>query len=599
MKKILIPLAICGLFLVGCSQERLDIPQKGVISLESFYQTDADAEQALVAAYDAVASNYMTPRWNDNWVISLFTYLGDDMYAAGNNKNDNDDQNQLNSFRTLTTNGIVRSAYQGLYTAIYSANLAIDHFKDGLPEGGQTATTQRVVAEAKVLRALSYLYLALGWGTPPIVDHVLDPSEDKPGNAASQNEVFDFIIQDCNDAMPYLTERQGPNDKNGAVRVTKALANTIKGKALVWKGDYAAAQDALAAVINTGNYALVPSEELFDNFHIKGDGNSEKVFELNLVYDSNIGGYTNHAGNNMPWLWNWRNDKMTIPNGAGSVMYATGWGACNPTEKFIEKLIANDGMDSYRRKAWVKTYDEVLYELPYQTDDYEYDFQKGEFIKDADNKNIPRKTPLTLEEKQKDPTRGVQSAEGLYGHCGWFMWKLNIQKQDLSNNNRTMMNTRIFRYTEVLFLYMECAVQTGKDKDKALQYLNDIQRRAGALHISNQLTMEEIKNEKLLECWLEGLRFHDLVRWGDTDELNKNGRDYPNFQDRLKFSDKEVEATGLPKTAIHTGYVNKSDADWCVKLYSTAGFTKGVNELLPFPFSETSVNENIKQNPGY
>ena len=568
MKKILIPLAVCGLFLMGCSQERLDIPQKGVIALEDFYKTDEDAEMALVAAYDAVASNYMTPRWNDNWVISLFNYMGDDMYAGGNNKADNDDQNQLNSFRTLTTNGIVRSAYNGLYTAIYSANLAIDYFKDGLPEGGHTATTQRVVAEAKVLRALSYLYLALGWGTPPIVDHVLEQSEEKPGNAESQAQVLDFIIKDCNDALPYLTERQGPNDKNGAVRVTKGVANTIKGKALLWKGDYAGAQEALAQVINSGNYALVPSEELFDNFHIKGDGNSEKVFELNLVFDASIGGYTNHAGNNMPWLWNWRNDKMVIPNGNGSVMYATGWGACNPTIKFIDKLIENDGMDSYRRKAWVKTYDEVLYEMPYSSDD---------------------KNPgWTREDKEKDKDRGIYSAEGLYAHCGWFMWKLNIQKQDLSNNNRTMMNTRIFRYTEVLFMFMECALQTGKDKDKALQYLNDIQKRAGSNHISTELTLDEIKNEKFLECWLEGLRFHDLVRWGDTDELSLNGKQYPNFCDKFNEGG-----------AKHEGYIDLSDADWCVKLYPATGFKKGINELLPFPFSETSVNENIKQNNGW
>ena len=86
MKKILIPLALCGLFLVGCSQDRLDIPQKGVIAMEDFYQTDEDAEMALVAAYEAVASNYMTPRYNDNWVISMFDYMGDDMFAAGNNK---------------------------------------------------------------------------------------------------------------------------------------------------------------------------------------------------------------------------------------------------------------------------------------------------------------------------------------------------------------------------------------------------------------------------------------------------------------------------------------------------------------------------------
>ena len=571
MKKILIPFAIiCGLVLAGCSQDRLDIPQKGVIAMDDFYQTDEDAEQALVAAYEAIASNYMTPRYNDNWVVSLWNYLGDDMYAAGNNKTDNIGQNELNSFRYLTTNGIMGSAYRGLYTAIYSANLAIDHFKDGLPEKGPTATTQRVVAEAKVLRALSYLYLALGWGTPPIVDHVVDPTEEKPGNAASQAEVLDFIIKDCNDAMPYLDDRTGPNDKNGAVKVTKGLANTIKGKALVWKGDYAGAQDALAQVINSGNYALVPSEQLEDCFHLKGDGNSEKVFELNLVFEASIPSYNNHAGANMPWLWNWRNDKMYLPNGKGTEVYKTGWGACNPTEKFIDKLIENDGMDSYRRKAWVKTYDEVLYEMPYASDG---------------DSPVMGKTAF----KESDPTRGIWKDDGLYGHCGWFMWKINIRNSDLSNNNRTMQNTRIFRYTEVLFLYMECALQTGKDKDKALKYLNDIQRRAGAKHISSELTMTEIKNEKFLECWLEGLRFLDLVRWGDTAELANNGKSYPSFRDKL-FTE---------GAAKHEGFVDYSDADWCIKLYPNLGFQKGKHEFFPFPFSETSVNENIVQNPGW
>ncbi|MBR5064059.1 MAG: hypothetical protein IKX05_05010, partial [Bacteroidales bacterium] len=63
------------------------------VAMEDFYQADEHAELALVAAYEAMASNYMTPRYNDNWVISLWNYMGDDMYAAGNNKTDNANQN--------------------------------------------------------------------------------------------------------------------------------------------------------------------------------------------------------------------------------------------------------------------------------------------------------------------------------------------------------------------------------------------------------------------------------------------------------------------------------------------------------------------------
>lgn len=35
-------------------EDQLDIEQKGVISSENFYKTDADAEAALVAAYGGI-----------------------------------------------------------------------------------------------------------------------------------------------------------------------------------------------------------------------------------------------------------------------------------------------------------------------------------------------------------------------------------------------------------------------------------------------------------------------------------------------------------------------------------------------------------------
>ena len=101
MKKIFI--AFLGAFaLLGCSQDRLDIPQKGVVATEDFYQTDDDANMALVAAYDAVARNYMAPYWNDNTIYSLWNYMGDDIYAAGENKSDGLAQNELHAFRYPT-----------------------------------------------------------------------------------------------------------------------------------------------------------------------------------------------------------------------------------------------------------------------------------------------------------------------------------------------------------------------------------------------------------------------------------------------------------------------------------------------------------------
>ena len=567
MKKILLAVASCGLLFAGCSQSRLEIPQKGVISLDNFYQTDEDAEMAIVSAYDVMFTQY-TSVGNDNIFTAIWNYPGDDMIAAGNNKTDNIMENELHAFRFPVTSGMISGAYNAFYRTVYAANLAIDHFKDGLPEKGHTDVTRRVVAEAKVIRALQFMQLGFGWGTPPIVDHVLDAT-DKPGNSASQKEVYEFVIKDCEEALPYLRERKGPDDKNGAVIVTKALAYTIIGKTKLFMEDYAGAQAALAEVIDSGNYELVDGKDLENSFHFAGDGNSEKVFELNNVFDASIGSYNNHAQKNANWLWNWRNDVITIPNGKGTVMYKTGWGECNPSQKFVDVLIENDGMDSYRRKAWIRNYDEVLYDMPYATDGDSF---------------APGKTAF----KESDPKRGIYRPSGLYGSVGWFMWKVNVQLQDLSSNNRGMANFRIFRLPEIYLMYAECAVKTGKDVDKALDLVKQIQMRAGSKTVSTELTMDVVKREKMLECWLEGCRYQDLLRWKDYDELKLNGRYFPNYVDKL-FS-------GGDK---HEGYIDESDADWCVKLYPDLGFNEKKHLLFPFPYSEISINPNIKQNPGW
>lgn len=569
MKKIFIALSVCAFALVGCNQDLLDIPQKGVVAMEDFYQTDEDATMALTAAYDALATNYLAPYWNDNIIYALWNYPGDDMIAAGNNKTDNIAQNELHAFRYPTNNQMITVGYQSFFKAIYAANLVIDNFKDA-----DSQVKKNAVAEAKVLRALSYLQLAIGWGTPPIVDHVL-AATDKPANAESQDAVLQFIVDDIDAALPNLNDRQGPNDKKGAVRVTTGLANTIKGKALLWKKDYAGAQAALKKVIESDNYALLPSDKIEDNFHADGDGSPEKIFEINIVWDASISGYTTHSTANMPWLWNWRSDVMQIPNGVGTQMHNQGWGECNPSQKFVDVLLANDGMDSYRRKAWIKTYDEVLYEMPYASDGDAPVMGYTDF-------------------KASDKSRGIYRSSGLYGHVGYFMWKVNIQKRDLSSNNSRMQNIRIFRYPEVILMFAECAAQTGQEKDMALKLVQDIQNRAGSKTVwasAADVTLENVKTEKMIEMWLEGCRYQDLIRWGDTDELMQNGKYFPNFRDLL-FDDKNP-------SAVHKGVIDESDADWCVKLYPETGFKKGKHELFPFPFSETSVNENIVQNPGW
>ena len=568
MKKILIALTVLSAALVftGC-EKRLDIPRKGVVDFTSFYQTDEDAESALVAAYYTAGrffSNTMwtTAGWNDCPFLSMWEYATDEIYVAGSDKTDGQSGNEIQAFRMDYNNSLIAGTYECYYMIIKGANDVIDHF-DG--ELADTPVKKRCVAEARIIRAQAQLLLALGWGTAPIVENNLTGS-DKPANAESQDAVLQWVADECDKAIPDLTSKSSVNDKKGAVKVTKEFAYALKGKALISKHDYAGAKTALKKVIDSKLYALVPGDKMASLNHHSGRATSEAVFELNFDWFAGMNSY-GRTQPNFRWLWSWRSDHMNPPTGPNTEFVEGGWGWVNPSQKFVDKILAYDGADSYRRKAWIKSYDEVLYEMPYASDS-----------------QCPTKA-----DKEADKNRGITDA-GIYGNVGWFMWKRLFRSEDrvMEDGNVGNWNLTLMRYPEVLLLYAEACAQTGDD-GSGLAALKLVNERAGSKTPVTKCDMETVKTEKFLEMWLDGTRFQDLVRWGDAaKELADNGKYYPSYYDALS---KLGEAK-------HRGYVDASDADWCAKIYSV-GFKAGKNELFPFPFNEMQLNPNLVQNPGY
>jgi len=568
MKKIFIALSVaCAAFAFTSCEGLLNIPQKGVTSLDDFYKTDADAQSALVNVYynaGRFLSNTMGTEagWNECPLLNPFEYASDDMFSSGENKADGVEGNQIAAFWYDNTNTVLTGSYHCYYMIINTCNQLIDHF-DG--ELADSQIKKQCLAEARVMRAFMHLMLAMGWKNPPLVDHVLAP-DDRPGNVESQEYLLQWIASECDKALGDLKTRkqvqdERGNDKDGAVRITKGFANAVKGKALMFAGKYAEAKTALKAVIDSGDYDLVPSDKMASLYHKSGDGSIESVFELNLVYGSTVDGFYNRTQPNFKMLWGWRSSRITLPNGEGTELPGEGpWGWCNPSKKFVDTILENDGYDSARRKAWIKSYDEILYEMPYANDN-------------------------EVADKKKDRNRGIFDASGIYGNVGYFMWKRLYRVEDRTPDANVEWNMLVMRYAEVLLMYAECCAQTNTDLADGLKYLNKIQERAQAKHKSTECTLPEVKKEKFLECWLEGSRFPDLVRWGDAaKELADNGKYLPNFCDAM-FSKGEAE---------HRGYIDDSDADWCVKAHPNMGFDPAKHSYFPIPYDNRLVNPNVK-----
>lgn len=257
MKKILfstiLALAATGTMTLTTScEDQLDIEQKGVIPTENFYKTDADAEAALVAAYEGFMCNVMG-RNHDSGGPGIYTPLklivnecGDDVLAAGANSGDNTFGIMLNQFYYDAEAEVPKFMYTGLYLSVYTCNLVLDHFADAT-----TAVQKRCAAEARVLRAYDYFLLANLWGTPPLVTHVLDASaqpfncDKDPEHPMNHQQLIEWIAQECENAANDLDERKSKDDKDGAVKVTKGFAYALAGKAYLFAGQYDKAKIAL------------------------------------------------------------------------------------------------------------------------------------------------------------------------------------------------------------------------------------------------------------------------------------------------------------------------------------------------------------------
>jgi len=127
------------------------------------------------------------------------------------------------------------------------------------------------------------------------------------------------------------------------------------------------------------------------------------------------------------------------------------------------------------------------------------------------------------------------------------------------NNTQDLV---LIRFADVLLM----AAELGSSQ--AQQYVDRIRQRAGLPSVP--VTLAVIKKERLHEFAYEGLRFYDLMRWGDMEtEINRMQKDV------------KVKTMGVEKTYNVT-------------------FRSETRGFLPIPECEIKLSEGIlKQNEGW
>jgi hypothetical protein len=430
--------------------------------------------------------------------------------------------------------------------------------------------------------------MALSWNVPPILDRVYDPDE-VIASAESQSKVLEWVISECDKAINSgkLPKRAGKDDKDNTARMNVGFAQFIAGKAAMFNNDPATAKKYLKPLVESTSYALIPSKDFWTLFHIAGDGNSETLFEPNLIEDPS---FTSGWGAMMIGRWMvanvfcWRTDALaSSPQVHVGNM---GWNGGAIQQDFAKRFLEHDGK-SPRRLACFLTADEWLYEMDWASD-----------IDPATGQNVN----MSLADKKKDPKRGISSANGVYSHGPYFEWKhmvfINPPKiltggdpypaDNLATTGPASNQTNfgVARLAEAYLLYAEACLETG-DKAEGEKYFHAIQERSGSGKITD-LTIQNLIEEKQYELWFEGCRFHDVVRWAqkgyvNLDQIfNKSGihKDVPIVYDAF-FTKGEAE---------HRLYTEPATGELAVV---SNDFEIGRHEYFPFPLDVTKMNSHL------
>lgn len=464
-------LAAGALVALSSCESKLDIAQHSVAPIDSFYQTDEEAEQGIVAAYYQFKTVHSGGTSSVAWIAS---FLGDELWAGGGSRADGT-YYQFSEFTFGSDNGTIKNVYSGLYTLIYRCNLVIERVT------GTSDVMQRAVAEAKVMRSWAYFELASLWGTAPLVDHVLASDEYLAANSQS-GELYAAAETGLKEAIASgkLYKKSSKNDLQ--YRMTNEFAVALLGKVYLWQGKYSDAATQFNSIVKTNLYEL--QADLTNFGTIKGDVSAEDLFCMRGIDDAN------NSSPNSTWRGMWtglRAEKYNYTDKSVTVTYSFGF-VNNPTKSLYDTAVKIEGEDGYRLKNFICTYDRLASEF-------------GTTVKDG---------------------------MSIYDNEGYFNWKYRLEKTN-GSAYRYPLPDHIMRYDEVLCLAAEASLQSG-DSKSAIEYINTLRRRAQAPEVTS-VDLQTVKDESFVELCFEGLRYQNLQRWGDAaTALKGRGETHPELQ---------------------------------------------------------------------
>lgn len=527
--------AVCtlSLSLTSCN-DWLQEETPGTTQLKDFFTGGQTAIQSCNAAYAPLAWEYdrtYCPEWFIGDVVS------DDALKGGQNLTDMPDAYDMENFKTNSYNTLLHDFYRAQYEGIMRCNLVLEQVPG--VEADDDMTNERkecLLGEAYFLRAYYYFRLVRVFGGVPLVDFIIDSAEKWQQPRATAENVYAHIIKDLKEAESHLWDKNKYADEDLG-RATKGAAQAMLCKVYLYMKNYDDAYTWGKTFVdnqyNTGKYSLCTNYE--DNFTLDGENGPESVFEIQYMEDPT----SDYGGGSEPNRFGFTRGTLTtiMVRHRGTNQGEAGWGFNHPTQNLYDEFEQGDP----RREATI---------------------------------GIPS------DESDRNNAEVLYCGNNYYNKK--YTMETNGRFQALSHPTRSPLNYKLIRTSDVLLMYAEAALESGKDVTAAKWALEEVRNRARAgqtdilpafpgyngYQDNTDDLRKAIRHERRVELGMEGHRWFDLVRWGIAYEV----------------MDKDH------------GTYGKNETEEARK--QMASFIKGKHELFPLPAEEVTLNP-MEQNPGY
>ncbi|HIY36956.1 MAG TPA: RagB/SusD family nutrient uptake outer membrane protein [Candidatus Paraprevotella stercorigallinarum] len=493
-----------GMTVTSC-EDLLDTKPQGMFTDEQI--GDDEALDLMISAYATLLNHYFGNNESfagpiNNWV---FDVRSDDALKGGDGVTMEGYIHQLEIGNVQNDNDVVTFKWRNNYFSISRCNTAIR----GILASNSISDTEKasMVAEMKTLRAYYYFDMLRIFAKFPYFDeNVVNPSECR-ADQYTREQIADFIKQDLRDSYEIL-----PNTQTEVGRFNKYVAAALLARVDLFTSDWAEAEQYAGYVIDSGQYQLYP------NFLDMSKP------EFNNQYESILAIQFSSA--NSPDQYNF-NNCLNCTWSEGN-LYGNG-------DDFY--LASQNLVNAFRTDANGLPYlDGAPDNLNVDRADFEgnvdprLDFTLGRigmpWRSHPYNEKWCRNLELYGQYSGKKP---YPAPESPYVKPGIVPW------------GASSLNGLLIRYADVMLMKAEALIEQNKDLEQARTLINDIRRRAArsvdpeyepvdcnpnvayysvgeypATGWNQEYARKAVRMERRLELAMEGLRWFDLVRWGNV-----------------------------------------------------------------------------------